>query len=303
MNRAEGTVFLTGASGFIGGAVAGELARRGYRVVGLARSAESARAVEAAGASPHEGDLLEPDSYRREAVAADAVIHAAFDYGSPEEGDRVALDALLAATAESGAPFLYTSGCWVVGDTGGRPAGDDVPTDHPAPLVAWRVPHERRVIAGSKVGRPAAVVRPGIVYGREGGLTARLFETALESGAAEYVGDGKNHWSMIHVSDLARLCADVLAARAAGVVQAVDGLPLRVREVAQAASRAAGADGATLSVPVEVARERMGPVADAVCLDQELIAPGARALGWRPERASFTEAAERAFEEWKEAVD
>lgn len=136
----SGSVFLTGASGFIGGAVAGELARRGYRVVGLARSAESARAVEDAGGSPHEGDLLEPDSYRETAAMADAVIHAAFDYGSPAEGDRIALDALLAATAESGAPFLYTSGCWVVGDTRGRTVGDDAPTDRPAPLVAWRVP-------------------------------------------------------------------------------------------------------------------------------------------------------------------
>lgn len=159
------------------------------------------------------------------------------------------------------------------------------------------------MIAGSEVGRPAAVVRPGMVYGGEGGLTARLFETAVESDAAEYVGDGDNHWSMIHVSDLARLYATVLEARAAGVVQAVDGTPLPVREVAKAASLAAGGGGHIRSVPVEVAREKLGPVADALCLDQELAAPGARALGWRPELASFTAAAERAFEEWREARD
>lgn len=290
-------VFITGGTGFIGSVVVERLVDEGHEVVALNRSPEKAEGLETLGAAVHPGDLGDPSTYADAAAGADAVIHAAFDYSAAVEADQAALDALLAATA-AGGRLIYTSGCWVVGDTGGEVAGDDYETDHPAELVAWRVPRERKVLDAAAAGRIAAVIRPGMVYGRSGSLTARLFETAVEAGASEYVGPGTNHWSMIHVEDLADLYALVLESGTTGIIQAVDGEPATVETIASAASRAAGAGGATTSVAVEKARERIGAMADALCLDQKLSAPNARALGWEPTRMSFVAGAGRAYAEW-----
>ena len=73
-------VFVTGASGWIGSAVTAELLAAGHQVTGLARSAESAAAVSAAGASAHRGSLDDLDSLRAGARAADAVIHLGFKH-------------------------------------------------------------------------------------------------------------------------------------------------------------------------------------------------------------------------------
>ncbi len=229
------------------------------------------------------------------------MIHAAFDYTAAVEADRVAVETLLASTSGRGAPFVYTSGCWVLGDTAGHLLGEDAPTDRPAEIVAWRVERERQVLDANGKGGPAAVVRPGVVFGRGGGMTARMFATARDRGAAELVGDGSNHWSLIHVDDLAGLYRAIVESGAGGVFHGVDDAPLHVEQVAKAASRAAGSGGAIHSLPLEAAREKLGPVADALCLDQTLCAPASRALGWRPALGSFTEAAPTSWEEWSAA--
>jgi uncharacterized protein YbjT (DUF2867 family) len=60
-------VFVTGASGFIGSAVVPELITAGHRVLGLARSEASAKALAAVGAEVLRGDLNEPESLQRRA--------------------------------------------------------------------------------------------------------------------------------------------------------------------------------------------------------------------------------------------
>ncbi len=292
-------IFLTGGTGFIGRALIAELKRAGHGVVALNRSPEKRAQLSALGALPHDGDLLDGSSYLEAASRADAVVHAAFDYRAAVDGDVTALDTLLAATADAGSHLVYTSGCWVVGDTKGEVFDDDAPTDHPASIVAWRVAQESKALAQAGARRTATVLRPGVVYGGAGGLTARMFATAQRDGAAAYVGDGTNHWSMIHVDDLAAIYRIAVEARHHGVVQAVDGRPLAVATVAAAASQAAGGGGATTSISLDAAREKIGPVADAMCLDQHLAATAARWLGWKPVRRSFETAAPAAFAEWQ----
>ena len=292
-------VFITGGTGFIGRAIIAELCDAGHRVTALNRTADKAGHLRALGAEPHAGDLLDPATYAAEAGAADAVIHAAFDYSAAGAGDVAALEALLDATADREARLIYTSGCWVVGDTGGAVLDDDASTDRPAEIVAWRVDQERKVLRANSGDRVATVIRPGVVYGRTGGLTARMFQSATRDGAAEHIGDGSNHWSMIHVEDLARLYRAAMERGPGGVTQAVDGESLTVSAVAEAASEAADAGGRTDALPLDAAREKLGPVADAMCLDQRLESSSARSLGWEPAHVSFARAAPRAFEEWR----
>jgi nucleoside-diphosphate-sugar epimerase len=191
----------------------------------------------------------------------------------------------------------------VLGSTGDTPAYEDAATDHPAALVAWRVEHEKRVLAAGEAGGidlATAVVRPGMVYGHEGSLIASYFASAEKSGAAQLVGDGANRIPMIHVDDLARLYRAVLERRARGIFHAVDGHPVTLLEVARAASEAAGKGGATRSLSLEEARQKMGPVADAVVLDQIVLSRRAAEVGWEPRRGPFLGEAGRACEEWRQ---
>ena len=95
------------------------------------------------------------------------------------------------------------------------------------------------------------VVRPGDVYGRGGGLRAMFAQSAKESGAARIIGDGSNHWPVVHVEDLAKLYVLALEKAPAGAIyNAAEESPFNVREMAEAASRGAGKGGAVQIVPM-----------------------------------------------------
>jgi nucleoside-diphosphate-sugar epimerase len=297
-------VFVTGATGFIGRHLVRELRAAGHDVTGLARSAEKGKALERHGARAAIGDLKDPSTYATVAAEHDAAVHAAMEYSAETlHADRAAIDTLLGASG-AGGPLrhvVYTSGIWVLGSTGDTPAYEDAATDHPAALVAWRVEHEKRVLAAAGGDLATAVIRPGMVYGHEGSMIASYFASAQKSGAAQVVGDGANRIPMIHVDDLARLYRAILEHRAQGVFHAVDGHPVALLEVARAASSAAGKEGATRSLSLEEARQKMGPVADAVVLDQIVLTRRSAEVGWEPRRGPFLDEVGRAFEEWQQA--
>src|SRR5207237_4601172 len=145
-----------------------------------------------------------------------------------------------------------------------------------AAIVAWRQAVEGRVRAGAKRGIRTVVIRPAMVYGRGGGIPAGFVESARKEGAARYVGTGENRWPFVHVDDLADLYLLALERAPAGsVLLGVAGPSRAVSEVAAAASRGAGAGGRTVAWPLEEARQKLGPYADALVLDQQ--ASGRRA--------------------------
>ena len=293
-------VFVTGGTGLIGSAVVETLLQGGHQVTALTRTPAKAAALRKNGATLHEGTIQDPPGYAAAAREHDALVHMAIDYAKDTvQSDRTAIDTLVAAAGRSKPRLVvYTSGCWVLGPTGDRPADESAGTDHPAQAVAWRPMHERLVLSAAGDGLVTAVVRPGMVYGGAGGMTAQLF-ASVEQHAVSVVGDGTNRWSLVHREDLAKLYRLVVERRAAGIYHGVDGMPVTVAEVGRAASRAAGAKGVIALVPLAEARRKLGPVADAICMDQALVAPRALALGWTPTCASFPDCAPRAFREWR----
>ncbi len=285
-------VFLTGATGYIGGAIADALLAGGHSVSGLARSDQAAATLSAKGIMPFRGDLHSPASLGKAAEASDAVIHA----GTTNDGriDQEALRAILDALRSSAKPLLYTSGIWVLGDTGGKVADETWPSN-PAALVTWRPGVEQLVLAAAPHGVRSVVIRPGIVYGRGGGIPADFVKSARETGAARYVGAGENRWPLVHVEDLANLYVRALEHATGGaLLHASDGSAYRVREIAEAASFGAGAAGRTQSWPLEEARKTLGAYADALVLDQLVSSEKAGAsLGWQPRAASIIEDLQR----------
>jgi nucleoside-diphosphate-sugar epimerase len=301
-------IFVTGATGYIGSAVVSTLQRAGHEVVALTRSAGRAAALQAAGVRAVVGDLRHADRLREELRGHDAYIHLAeHEESGRADVDRAAIRALLEGAhgerpgAEGPAVLVYTSGVYILGDTRGQPADESTPVDHPAEVVRWRPAHERLVLDAADAAVVTAVIRPGMVYGGAGGLVGALFASAVDEGAATFVGDGMNRWSLVHRDDLAALYRLVVERRLGGIFHAVDEKPIPVLDLARRASAAAGRGGATRSIPLEEARRTMGAGADARCNDQVVIAPRSRAAGWATVHPPFTEGAGEAYEEWMAA--
>ena len=70
-------VFLTGATGFIGSAVAAQLAKAGHDLLVLAHSEASAKTLKSAGYLVIRGDMREPQQWKTEASKAEAIVHMA----------------------------------------------------------------------------------------------------------------------------------------------------------------------------------------------------------------------------------
>src|SRR5262245_51956339 len=103
-------IFVTGASGFIGGAVASALIADGHTVRGLVRSKAKADAVAAYGVEAVVGSLDDAALLQAEARAADAVVNAA------SSDHRGAVEALIAGLSGSGKPLIHSSGSSIVAD-------------------------------------------------------------------------------------------------------------------------------------------------------------------------------------------
>jgi len=278
-------ILVTGATGYIGAVVCETLSARGHTVVGTARSPAAEAELAAHGYEIAHADLVEPESLARAAAACDAVVHTAAtqdeDMGPAEQA---AVRAMLAGLAGSGKAFVYTSGVWVYGSAPpGRVMDEDTPPD-PVALFAWRPALEAEVIAAAARGVRTIVIRPGMVYGRGGG-PCNHFAAMAEDGVPRYVGDGQNHWSLVHVDDLAALYALAIERAPAGtLVNGVAGPPLRVRDLAEAAAAGAGFEAAPVAWPVmEAAVELGADDADGVTRDHRISGERARALlGWVP---------------------
>ena len=295
-------IFVTGASGYIGKAIVRELVKGGHQVTGLVRGEDKARLLVSLGAQPLLGNLRDPGGYREALSRCEAAVHVALEPSAEAVAlDRATVEAFLAAAhLESGPKTLaYMSGVLVLGATGDTPADERMALSHPFPGVAWRVEHEQLLLQRAGEGVSAAVIRPGYVYGGETGTIGRYFQSAVERGAAEYVGDGRNRMAMVYLDDVATLFRLAVEKRGRGVFHAVDEVQARIVEMAKAASEAAGKGGAVRSIPLDEARQQMGVWADAECVDLTAVAPRARELGWRPSQTVLPGGIRQAFAEWK----
>ena len=296
-------IFITGASGFIGFAVAGACACAGHDVFGLVRSAEKAQKLARHEIEPVLGTLDDPSTFRDRAQECEVLVHCAAEYSARYmQLDAQAIETLIASATDARLPRLviYTSGVWVYGDTHGAKV-DEASALNPPPIAATRAEHERKVIGASRGPLRTLVIRPGCVYGKSGSLTAAWFESATKDGAARIVGEGGNRWSMVHLDDLADLYLRAAESQlSAQIFNATDRSRFTVLSCARAASRATGAGGKVESVPVAQAAKAMGPMAECLVFDQHVDSSKAvRWLGWQPRHGGFADGAARYFAAWK----
>ncbi|MRH88053.1 sugar nucleotide-binding protein [Nocardia sp. SYP-A9097] len=276
-------VLLIGARGYVGSAVAEHLSALGHEIVALERPGTGTGT--GTGTSAYEirtGDLADPASLTAAVTSdIDAVINLATPSGDVAV-DAAAVTALTDPLRGTGKPFVYTSGVWVLGAT--DDADETTPTN-PIPIVGYRPDIERQVLALADTDVRAAVIRPGIVHGRGGGIPALLVDLARKHEAPTVVADRSVVWPMVHIDDLADLFAKVVDAAPAGAVwHGISQPAVSVAELAAAAGRAAGVCGETKVWPLDQARAELGATfADALALSQTVTGQaGIDQLNWEP---------------------
>ncbi|SHK08769.1 Nucleoside-diphosphate-sugar epimerase [Anaerocolumna jejuensis DSM 15929] len=277
-------IFITGATGFVGSAVAKELMGAGYEVLGLARSDEAVKSLSAAGVQVHKGDLEDLESLRAGAANADGVIHTAFNHDFTKfkdstETDRRAIEAIGTELAGSGRPFIVTSAIGIL------PQGHLV-SEETEPVTG---PHsrglsEQTVIQFAGKGVRTSVIRlaPSVHGEGDHNFIPNLIRLAKEKGVSAYIGEGSNRWPAVHRFDTAHLYRLILEKGIAGSrYHAVAEESIPFKEIA-------GAIGRQLNVPVvslspEEAGNHFGWFTNFAAMDVPASSQLTREqLGWQP---------------------
>ncbi len=275
-------VALTGATGFVGSHILAGLQANGHEVTALVRDDAQSHAVADRGATPAIVDLNDRAAVVKVFSAVDGAIHTA----SPGDAtsadlDSAVADAAIEAFGGTGKPYLHISGLWIYGPN--TAITDDSPINAP-PMVAWKEPIERRVLDAG--GMRGVVITSGTAYGDGGGGIVGLLLGSPRDPADNLImlGTGQQHWTTVHVADLADLFRRVLESDSArGRYVVANGLSPTVAELTEAAAVAVGAAGAVPGSDDE-ARARLGDYLAEVLLDDSgTAAIRARSeLGWLP---------------------
>lgn len=287
------TLFLTGATGYIGGSLAARLVEAGTRVRGLVRSQASAALVAERGIEPVLGGLDDADLLTREARAADGVIDTASADHAP------AVRALIAGLEGSGKPLLHTSGSSVIGDDVRGSRRSDTVFDEDTPLIVNPMKQARRdidlmVLGAAARGVRSVVICPSNIYGVGRGVKPDsvqipfLAANARQHGVVQIVGAGLNVWSNVHIDDVVELYILALAKAPAGAFYFAENGEASFGDIGAAIARRLGLPGVE-SLPPEVAAQRWGEPKAYFSLGSNSRVHAMRArseLGWVPRHAS-----------------
>lgn len=203
---------ITGATGFVGGALARQLRDAGHEVVALVRDPARASGLSALGVELVPGDLDDAAALDRLCVGVDGLFHVAGWYKlgqrDPSVGTRVNVEgtrnALAAAQRNDVPRVVYTSTLAVNSDTHG-----EVPDEtyrHTGGFVSDydRTKAEAHQVADQFAadGLPVVIVQPGLVYGpgdtaQSGALVAQV----VAGGRPQVPAGGGVCWA--HVDDVA----------------------------------------------------------------------------------------------------
>ena len=207
---------MTGATGFVGSAVARRLLRDGHEVRVLARAGSDRRNLQGLNVDVVEGDLTKPETLLPACDGCDALFHVAADYRlwapDPSELYRANVDgtrAILEAAKRAGVPrIVYTSSVATLGiPKDGTPGSEITPVS-----VNDMIGHYKRskFLAEEEVrkfaadGLPVVIVNPSTPIGPHDikpTPTGRVVRDAMNGRLPAYVDTGLN---VVHVDDVAQ---------------------------------------------------------------------------------------------------
>ncbi len=210
-------VLVTGATGFVGAAVARTLLAARHDVRVLARPASDRRNVEGLGIEVCEGDLTKPETLRAACGGCEGLFHVAADYRlwtrRPAEMMRNNVDGtlnLLTAAMDAGiSRIVYTSSVATLGiDPTGDPADEETPVSYADMIGPYKQSKFRAEEAVrdfvSRRSAPVVIVNPSTPVGPRDikpTPTGKMIVDAAAGRMPAYVDTGLN---IVHVDDVAR---------------------------------------------------------------------------------------------------
>lgn len=283
-------IFVTGASGYIGGVVVEHAIRAGHAVLGLARSEKGAAKVAKLGATPVMGELGSFALLAEAASRSDAVLHLAYihdfslDYSMVVDAEIKAVTAL--ARGAQGKPIITTSGTALA-----APAPDGGETNETAPVyegfvLSKRIVAERAVLDLADKGAHTVSIRlPQYVYGRGGSFfVPMLMREAAKHGVSAWIAGQEKRTSAVDVDDVAQFyLAAAKAAPAGSLYICTAESDVSIREMAVAIGQAV--DVPSRGMPRPEAEKLWGAFLTAF-VDYDNRASSLKAqreLGWRPQ--------------------
>jgi nucleoside-diphosphate-sugar epimerase len=249
-------VLVTGAAGFIGRWVVGELLAGGHEVLPIDNLvAGDAAALDEFRAHPgmrpfEEGDVRDAAACRRWMREVDGVAHLAAsisvqesidDPGTTFENDVVGTFNVLEAARATGGRVLFMSTCMVYDRAGDAGITEAHPTKPASPYAASKLAGEALTLSYHHAyGLPTTVVRPFNTYGPfqrsvgEGGVVAIFTRRSLLDEELRIFGDGTQTRDLLYVEDCARFVVAALTSdRAIGrILNAGTGQDVSVNELA-----------------------------------------------------------------------
>ena len=287
-------VFITGATGSIGGSVASLLIRKGYHVTGLVRKEADAEKLQALGVAAVLGTTHDAPLMREQALKADAIIHTADSADNP-----YVVDTFLEALKGTGKTFIFTSGSAIFGGKDNGEKTDFVFTEdiplQPRLEMAHRVIINNHVLQAATQNIRSIVIVPPMVYGEGLGLkkdsiqVPALLKIANQKGVGFYIEKGENIWSTVHIEDLAQLYLNTLEKAKPGALFYAENGETSLKEIAKSISKKLGAEQ-TISIGIDEAVQLFGPAGAyfGFASNSRCNADKARTLlGWRPKHVSI----------------
>jgi nucleoside-diphosphate-sugar epimerase len=268
--------FITGATGFLGGALVRHLRASGHEVRALVRDLEKAGPVRTARVELARGDITDRASLRAPMQGVDGVFHLAAWYKVGERdgnvADRINVDGtrnVLETMRELGVPRgVYTSTVAVYSDTRGVEVDESY--YHPGPWLSaydrskWRA-HYEVALPMMREGLPLVILQPGVIYGPGdtsglGDLWRRYLRRELPA------IPGKTAYSWAHVDDVARVHAAAMTSARARETYIVAGPSHTLVEACRMAERITGIPAPRRVVPPVVmkAASRLAWLAERV---------------------------------------
>ncbi len=282
-------IALTGGNGFIGSHILAELQSHGHQVIALVRDDAEASRVTSRGATPAIVDLYDRPAVVKTFNDSDGAVHTASPGDETSADlDSAVIDAAIEAFGVNGRPYAHIGGLWTFGS---NTSITEESHFNPPAMVAWEPPILQRILDES--GMRGIVIVSSVAYGDGGGGVPGVLLGSPRDSAGNLImlGNGQQHWSTIHVADLAevfRLVLETDSARGTYVIG--NGLNPTVAELTEAAALAVGAPGAVPGSQEE-ARTRLGDYfAEVLLLDQASTGAKVRAvLGWHPTRSGLAD--------------
>jgi len=258
------TAFVTGGSGFIGGALIERLRAEGWEVRALSRSEAAEQKVRDRGAVPVPGDLGDLPRLRAAAAGAQVAFHAAAkveDWGDPAEFERlnvVGTANVIDACREAGVRRLVHVGTEAALMAGQPLVGVDesapLRPDSPVLYSSSKAKAEQRVRDANDGELETVVIRPRFVWGRGDTTLLPALIELVRAGKFRWVGGGRHLTATTHVDNTVEgLWLGATRAPAGGVYFVTDGDPVEFREFVSRMLETQGVSAPDSTVPAGVA--------------------------------------------------